>query len=433
MSKRWLARFPWSVLLILVLAGGVVLAQPAVEGKDPLAGDAQAAAAAPPRRYVSIWTDNLENRNPAVAYNSRHGEFLVVWENQDGATVSIHARRVRLDRSLGSEFTVISTAAAKNWLPAVAYSPREDEYLVVYTYQATPDDYDLWARRISWDGSWISTEFAINTEMGKQWYPAVAYNSRDNEYLVVYENYWANQLRDIAAQRVRAADSSLASWRNIASAPNTIRRLPDVAYNAARNEYLIAYTYQSAPLGDGDIRAKITNANMGTLSSEMDITVPGSPAQDGVDLAAGMNEYMAVWGEDHGATTASVWGRRVGPMGGLQPFITLAHDTGKRRVEPAAGYGDQGQYLISWRYLAGTSPEWDLYGRTVHQGQNSPAEPEFPLDTTSNWQGAPATDCAPMGPCLIAYEDGWPSGADFDISGQLLGLYRVVLPVVHRH
>lgn len=76
MSKRWLARFPWSVLLILVLAGGVVLAQPAVEGKDPLAGDAQAAAAAPPRRYVSIWTDNLENRNPAVAYNSRHGEFL---------------------------------------------------------------------------------------------------------------------------------------------------------------------------------------------------------------------------------------------------------------------------------------------------------------------------------------------------------------------
>jgi hypothetical protein len=433
MKRRRMAAVQWSVIVVLALTSGVVLAQPPVEGKVRPASETPAAVGARPvGSYIDVWIDNVDNYDPAVAYNSRHDEYLVVWEDDLGATWQVHARRVTRSGAVKNDFVVASNPNKMNWLPDVAYSPAQDEYLVVYTYNLATDDYDIWARRVRWDGNWMSSEFLVNGDAGKQWYPAVAYNSKRDEYLVVYENYWSDPMRDIAAQRVKASDGSLLSWRNIATAPTTIRRLPDVAYNAVRDEYLIAYTYQSVPLGDGDIRAKISSANMGTLSAELDITIPGSPTQDGVALASGGNEYLAVWGEDYGTSGAGIWGRRVGGTGSLNSFMNLANDAGKRRVEPAVGYGEGGRYLVTWRYLAGTSPAWDIYARTLLLGHNSPEAVEFALDTTSGWQRAPAVGCASLGPCLVAYEDDWPSGADFDIRGLLVGSHRAVLPTVLR-
>jgi hypothetical protein len=421
--------------MVLILTGTVVLAQPAAEDKNPPSSGTLGAMAAPPiGPFINIWADTVENYNPAVAYNSRRGEFLVVWEDSYGAQVNVHARIVTRDGTRKNDFIVASNPNQMNWLPDVAYSPVEDEYLVVYTYNLTANDYDIWGRRISGDGSSMSSEFAINTDTGKQWYPAVAYNSANDEYLVVYENYWSNSLRDIAAQRIKASGGSLLSWRNIATAPNTIRRLPDVAYNAERNEYLIAYTYQTTPLGDSDIRGRISDASMSTLSGELQITPSGAPPQDGVALAAGPDEYLAVWGEDYGASKASIWGRRVGGTGSLNFFIKLADDAGKRRVEPAVGFGQRGRYLVAWRYEVGGSQAWDVYARTVLEGQNSPEDVEFIVDDTMGSQRSPAVACVPSGPCLVVYEDNWPGtgSPDFDIGGHLVGYSRAFLPTILR-
>jgi uncharacterized protein YlbG (UPF0298 family) len=433
MKTRWFANVRWSVIVVLALTSGVVLAQPAPEGKGPAATEAPAEVAQRPiGAWIDIWHDSIDNHNPAVAYNSRHGEYLVVWEDDNGATVDVHARRISQTGRVLNDFIVAHNANKMNWLPDVAYSSKQDEYLVVYTYNLSTTDYDIWGRAVKWDGSSMSLEFLINGDAGKQWYPAVAYNRKNDEYLVVYENYWSDAMRDIAAQRIRASGRTLLSWRNIASDANKIRRLPDVAYNATRNEYLIAYTYQSVPLGDSDIRAKITNANMSTLSTEIDITVPGSPVQDGVALAAGPNEYLAVWGEDYGASKASIWARRVGGTGTLNAFMALANDTGKRRVEPAVGFGDGGRYLVTWRGYTDAITEWDLYARTVLMGHNAPEDVAFGVDLTSAWQRSPAVACGPLAPCVVAYEDNWPSAGDYDLSGFPIGTYRTLVPLVLR-
>ena len=48
----------------------------------------------------------------------------------------------------------------------------------------------------------------LNDDSDRQWHAAVAYNSVDDEYLVVYENLWAGGLQDIDARRVRASDGT---------------------------------------------------------------------------------------------------------------------------------------------------------------------------------------------------------------------------------
>jgi hypothetical protein len=404
---------------VAALAGG--LTQSAKAGKEP--GVSQAPPLGP---FIDIWLDTVDNYNPALAYNSKHDEYLVVWENDRGATRDIYARRVAGDGTPLSQFTVVSNANKWNYLPDVAYSSAQDEYLIVYTYQFSASDYDIWARRVKWDGSWMSAEIAIDTNPDKQWYPAVAYNSQNHEYLVVYENYWAGGLRDIAAQRVRASDGVLLSWRNIATAPGTVRRLPDVAYNAARNEYLIAYTYQYQPT-DGDIYGKVASFNLGTLGSEIHI-VDNTYDQDGVALAASPNEYLAVWVDGPSSTHRTIYGRRVSGTGTLQPFIPIADHSGQACVEPAVAYGPFYGYLLTWRYIPTTSV-WDVYGRYVKPGQNQAGGNEFAIDNGLYSQKSPALACGLSGDCLVAEEDNWPGG-DYEVRGRFVTAQRVYLPLM---
>jgi hypothetical protein len=326
---------------------------------------------------------------------------------------------------------VVSDANKWNYLPDVAYNPVQDEYLIVYTYQVSTSDYDIWARRVKWNGADLDKppyqEFYINIDSDKQWYPAVAYNSTNDEYLVVYENYWADGRRDIAAQRVAGvAGGGLLSWRNIATAPSTVRRLPDVAYNEARNQYLIAYTYQYSAT-DGDIYGKIATSNLGTLSSEKHL-VDNTENQDGVALAAGPDEYLAVW-NDNGGTT--IYGRRVTGAGATQSYIPLATDSGQTHVEPDVAYGNVYGYLVTWRYATGGASGDDVYARLVKAGQNVPSGGRFAIDTWTGSQRSPAVACATDGDCLVVEEDNW--GGDYEIRGMFVLAYHVYLPLALRN
>ncbi len=428
-KAHWLA-LALALGLLLALFGtlGLELAQPVSAGMSPAAVHSPILS-----QFINIWTaDSIDNLNPAVAYNSLHDEYLVVWENDRGATRDIYAQRVASDGSLKSWFSVVSNTNKWNWLPDVAYSPTQDEYLIVYAYNYSATDYDIYARRVNWNGSSMSAEFAIDDDTDMDWYPAVAYNSTNDEYLVVYEKYISGTRRDIEAQRVKASDGSLLSWRNIAGAANQMRRLPDVAYNATRNEYLIAYTLQSPPTADGDIFGEVTSANLGTLSSEIQI-VYNTYEQDTVALAAGPDEYLAVWEDGPSPTHRTIYGRRVSGTGTLQPFILIADHSSQACIEPAVAYGAGYGYLVTWRFASSGATGDDVYGRYVMPGQDSPAGSEFAIDDDTSSQRAPAVACATTGDCLMAEEDNNSVGGDFEIRGRFVMPYHAYVPIVLRN
>lgn len=433
MMKIKLRGILFGVIILLLLASSAVLAQTETQEESKLTGDVTTLAAPPMSEFINIRVDGRENQNSAVAYNSKHNEYLVVWDEEiHGGENAIYGRRVGPDGSLlGPAFPIQHFTNRILLLPDVAYSAKQDKYLVVFYERISATNYDIAVVPISWDGV-PGSGYYIDYDADWDWYPAVAYNSQNDEYLVVWENCVSclgGNLRDIKAQRIRASDGMLLSWRYIASSPNIVRRLPDVAYNPTRNEYLIAYTRHSFGSTDGDIIGVRANHNLSwPVLSEFSITPSGLPPQDGVALAAGPNEYLAVWTEDYGTKT-SIWGRRVHGDGALQSFISLANDPGKHRVEPAVAYGDGGRYQVAWRYIAGT---WDVYGRHVKAGNNSPDGSEYPIDHYSYNQKAPAVACAPMGPCLVAYEDDAP-GPDYEIRGRFVGYQRIFLPLTLRN
>jgi hypothetical protein len=264
----------------------------------------------------------------------------------------------------------------------------------------------------------------------------VAYNSQNNEYLVVYENWWAGGLRDIDARRVDRDGNALggASGVNIATGAGQERVFPDVAYNAARNEYLIVYTFGVG--SNGDIYGKVASANLGTLSSEK--TICGdSYDQDFPAVAAGPNEYLVVWEDGTwGTNDYDIFARRVSgdgvPQGDSGGF-SIADATANLHVEPDVAYGRGYGYLVAWTYDGGS---YDVYARYVMPGQNSASGAEFAIDTTAHDQEEPAVACEPSGDCLVVEQDNWvvgPTAGDYEIRGRFVLPHHIYLPCVLRN
>ena len=81
---------------------------------------------------------------------------------------------------------------ADAYLPAVAYNSTNDEYLVVWQGSDDAGEMEIWAQRVDGDGTILGAEFRVSTmgtAAGTSFTanaPDVAYNATSNEYLVVW-------------------------------------------------------------------------------------------------------------------------------------------------------------------------------------------------------------------------------------------------------
>jgi hypothetical protein len=446
MKRLWWFKFglalPLLIGLWLVVISPAVLrgsqAQPAGSGVHSM--EAQSPIIDPP---IDIWSDGLDNNDPSVTYNSRHDEYLVVWyTQQDAYTHDIWARRVRGDGGLEAGFVVATIPGEIRQSPVVAYSPAQDQYLIAYTNFYTGGlNCDVYATRISWDGSWTSGEFAIADAVDGQLLPAVVYNGRDDEYLVVYVNQWTGGLIDVYAQRVRASDGQLVGQSTVASGMDGARTWPSVTYSPAAYDgaggYLIAYSYQNTATYAVEIRSKPARADLAGLWSSPETTVcPTGNGQYQPVVAAGPGEYLVIWAETiPDPSGKQVRGRRLSldgtPQGDPVGFDIGEVDTVDELYQQfALAYGDIYGYLATWHFEESSPPD-TLYGRYVLAGQDSASDDQFAVASISHTNTYPAVACEPSGDCLVV--NSWWDGGDYDIEGRFVRLHRVYAPVVLRN
>ncbi|MDQ5823802.1 MAG: S-layer homology domain-containing protein [Chloroflexota bacterium] len=196
---------------------------------------------------ILISTIVVEYREtPAVAYNSTNNEYLVVWATA-GAGASeclcIYGRRVSAAGALlGGQFPISGEDNANTFLsfgPEVAYNSTNNEFLVVWDAGAVYDS-NIYGQRVSSTGTLLGGEIPITIHEVSQYSPDVAYNSTGNEYLVVWHGYY-NDTPGIYAQRVSATGTLLGGNFPISIAPGE-QLVPEVAYNSTSNKYLVTWT-----------------------------------------------------------------------------------------------------------------------------------------------------------------------------------------------
>ncbi|MDY7075302.1 MAG: FG-GAP-like repeat-containing protein [Chloroflexota bacterium] len=225
--------------------------------------------------------------NAAVAYNSTNNEYLVVWYGDDDIDSlvddenEIFGQRIYGDRSSGDEvgnndFRISDMGGTGNADydgndAAVAYNSANNEYLVVWhgednTGSLADNEREIWGQRIYGDrssGDEVGNNDFRISDMGTTdgdttyngYYAAVAYNSANNEYLVVWQGDddvggLANDEGEIFAQRIYGDRSSgdevgtndfrVSDMGGIGDA-NYDASQADVTYNSTDNEYLVVW------------------------------------------------------------------------------------------------------------------------------------------------------------------------------------------------
>ena len=247
MSTIGIVRWILTIALVssIFFSGSPALAEASISGIEdlPRAGVEPSTEPAIGSEIV-VSALNNEQVQPAVAYNRKHREYLVVWQNNWPGNRDVYGQRTGEDGKLRSWFA-ISAGPNDRVQPSVAYDPVNDRYLVTWAYDVSGNNtnWDVRGRIIPWDGpSPALTEFVICDWPTTQWNPEVAYGQAQEEFLVVWWTDHPSVPDYVSGRRISAsagapADSPFA----IAHHPSQQRILPDVAYNLSRNEYLVTY------------------------------------------------------------------------------------------------------------------------------------------------------------------------------------------------
>ncbi len=289
---------------------------------------------------------------PDVAYNSADNEYLVVWG--DSSSKSIYGQRVSNTGKLQADGFVIAATPAGPENPRIAYNNTSNAYLVVWRAgDFLQGQSDIYGQLLSGEGNLQGSGISISTANGNQLNPAIAYNSVDNEYLVVWQDDRAtsgNTIRvDVYGQRI----SHTGTLKGSASAISPTfgqdwEQLPDAVHSRANNEYLVVWM-DDRHYPEVDIYAQlVTNTGSPKGSGFAISTAGGEQTSPDVVYNSIDKEYLVVW-EDERGSSEDIYGQYVSDSGKLQDSnfaISTARDD--QDVPEVDHNNTDNEYLVTW-------------------------------------------------------------------------------------
>jgi len=380
---------------------------------------------------------------PDIAYNSKHDEYLVVWENMwgIGGHHDVYAQRVSATGRLLSWFAVTdNNHKNKQMNPSVAYDPVYDRYLVVYAYDVygTGGDWDIYGRFIPWNGPDPNVgDFMICNWTTNQMRPVVAYGYAQGEFLVTWTNAPAGQPTYISARRVFADGSTPFNPFTVASGTDD-RDYQDVTYNLHRNEYLVTYDldkdeanldiYGVRLRGDG---IPLTGGNPNVMGEFPIAGWPDDEERPAVEACDKADQYLVAWQSDQGTggTDYAIYAYYLN--GDAVPvYVTMISDTTLPQVSVDVACNNAGKgYMITWqdKYVGG---EYGIWARLAQPELTLGPEFEVVGPRQASDREYPAV-AGGGNNFLIAWEHDRDGGGNRDIHGRLLG-YVMYLPLVSK-
>lgn len=430
----WIRRFRTLILSSLIM---VIFMQPATAVSQATFDRASLAPSAPfLGNYINIWEDAVDNSNQEVIYNPERDEFLSLWISQQNATTSdVWARRISGSGALLGWYPVYSVVGNSYIEADVAYSPLHHQYLVVITFKWSNTDCDIYAIHFDDDGANFSSPIGIDLDSRIQEHPAVVYNSQQDEYLVVYQNEKTDGFIEIVAVRIKGSDFSyIGTERTVIAAvdANQNRSDPAVAYNPARNNYLVAYSFEDANQLSAYIASKTVSADLTSLGPEVNLSLWSGEESD---IAVANDQFLVVWVNQSGGIVSA---RRVNydgqPFGAGDGFSVSSDQSANVAVNhPHVSFAQNMGYWVVWDHFDGSTPELNNRANIVFAGHDQPAGAEFHVGDAYPYQASPAIACQPFGSCLLTevYTYCIPD-CDPDIRGRLLNPQPVYLPLIRK-
>jgi hypothetical protein len=308
-------------------------------------------AGVPQGTVIPVTDDGKSQSFPVVAYNTAHQEYLIAWCEESARPNPVVGQRLSGNGSpIGVVTPLASPGCAGTKRPALAYNTRRDEYLVVWDGTAPssqPGAFDIVGHRIGADALPIADPFAIGSGPGRRLGPTVAYNTLRDEYLVAWLDERAGGGREIYSQRVKG-DGTLESGNVPAVASINASSWPGLAYNDTDDQYLLTWNdlvsqrFSAQPMS--------AEAAMVGVSNTLDIAAD-MYALSTVAYSHSRHEYLVAWGSGQASISNTVRAQRLSPAGFDIDAVQTLPAAVEGRLFPVvvAGLGGE-RYMAVWSY-----------------------------------------------------------------------------------
>lgn len=381
----------------------------------------------------------VDEKAPDVAYNPDRNEYLLVWYNDRAGNDDIYGRRVSAHgQPIGSSWFAISAQPGSDRRnPKVAYNSATQTYLVVWEAEVPGEGTGILGRQVSATGQVLGATdyvYARNTVPTDSYFePVVAYASVVDRFVLVYhfERTMPNT-QAILGVELKADGTEVAGASTIEIVPFTTPdapALPDLAYNRARNEFLVVWEQGSV---DRDVFARRLKMQggadvLGASFSVRSIGRTTKPVVAAIPDPPGQGQYLVAWETDV-AGVPWIEGQLVAGEGSLTGTRFSVSDTGQSTSPAVAGSEAGTTYTVAWRqndYVPMFI--WDgILARDVSMVGD--------LDPVTEIGGIladqPTATAGATGDVYIVFEDQ-PLLLSRDIYGQLWGR-RAYLPLILR-
>jgi len=349
--------------------------------------------------------------SPRIAFNEIDNQYLTVWEDRRwgwGDDRDLYGQRINAGGELsGSDFAISWEGDPYRENPDLAYSSSANEYLVVWEYEYSPGDHDIYCRRVAADGTLLSDALPVTLTASNESRPAVIFNPAANEYLVVWEHLsGADEFthNDIYGQRLSVTGERVGS-SFIVTAGSLDESRP-AADCTANGDYLVVW--QGVAGGEYNVYGLRLNADGSVIGSQISLsTWEYDQLKPRLVYNPVAEQFIVVW-EDHHWGWGEEWhiyGQRVGSDGSLvgDNYPISFGDTRKRENPDLAYSAAADNYLVVWEFEDSIS-DHDIYCQRL-KSDGSRIEGEKPLITDSAFSGRPAVAAGTNFDFLTVWED----------------------------
>ena len=311
-------------------------------------------------------TTNVLDEYPDVAYNNIYDEYFVVWRRDK----SIYGMRISgRGETIASEFLLVPAPQYKPGPPKVAYDPTRNRYLLIWAHN-TGDvvPYQLKGRFIPANGP-AAHLVAFRVDDDKLVVPpaynhnySLAYAYTQDEYLVIWTHDEGVGIpAKVVGRQVNGGGGFYSGAFDIMANSTDYRQLPDVAYNLARNEYMVVST-DYPKVNDNVWGVRLNYKSDGSINMNAEFSVANWPDEEGWPTVAACrtaDQYLIAW---HSLSVSvpdsdGIYVRDYdggGSVGDILTYLKKYDEYAKvyRRVDAACGMTnltpDSPGYLVAW-------------------------------------------------------------------------------------
>ncbi len=402
--------FLWTVALVFIVLLSAVFRVQAQQAMGDYTKD------------ITVSATSLHEWMPSITYNPIENEFLVLWHStgvrEEGGEnmYSLHGRRIDPEGNLLADplSPIPSVGPERRLLPRAAYNPYINEYMVSFIMGQEITEWDPFVTRLDSAGNTTMEAFPLSEQLTKANHANIVFNSNRRQYLVVYNdsrygtadifgviidenggivkedfaiNTSAGQQMNAYACYNSKDDTYLINWEDFRHAatweePGDIygalldgdgnilindiamcddygqdnagdQRVQHITYNPDRNEFLATW-WDSRPSLDGNgVVGRIIKADGSPGGPDFVVAdAPGSQSFPHVVYIEKKKKYFAIWDDSRTSaeTGVDVYGRWLDKTGKPERAdFPICNDVGVQHYSELAYSPLMDRFLIVWR------------------------------------------------------------------------------------